>query len=153
MIRVALASFVVMLSLAPVAHAANDCTSAQMTIGGVSFCASPSDVIAKFGNPRHREKLASEELYDSKFIYSDATVYFLEGKLQYLESSRKGLCTSTGICPGSGSADVRRILGDSLLEPETERESLSCFDTGSACGLVVLLHAGRARGLRLQCQP
>jgi len=152
MLRVAFRCLVAGFFVSSVAYAASDCTPAQESIGGLSFDARPVAVIEKLGEPKERVDL-THELYDTKFVYPDALVYFSEDKLQQFETNRSGLCTPSGICVGSSIADVRRILADSVVESESERESLSCFNMASGCGLVVLLRSNAVSSLRLQCQP
>jgi hypothetical protein len=136
------------------ALAESDLPKGAMSIGGVSIGATQAEVISVFGEPSQRPEITEKErLYDSKFVYPDATAYFVDGRLDYLQSTRKGMCTATNICPGTPAAEVRKQIGCNARNSKTKRESLSCFDTETACSIVILLHNGKAKSLRLECLP
>lgn len=140
--------------ISPLALAKSDLFRNALSIGGVPLGASEAQVISAFGDPDSRPALTAEEIaYDSKLVYTDAIAYFIHGRLEYLASSRPGMCTPRKICPGTPVAKVRRKLGCNVSAANPTEESLSCFDTESGCSIVALLHDGKTTGLRLECLP
>lgn len=149
-----MAAFLLLALSSSFALALGNCSKSEQSIGGVAVGATEAQLISVFGEPLDRPALGSSEaLFDTKFVYADATAYFLSGKLENLESFRKNVCTPHKICPGTPEATVRHIFGPELDESEPEGDWLSCFNTVNACSIVALLHKGKTAGLRLQCQP
>ena len=136
------------------ALATNECMKANRSIAGISIGAKRSDLIAEYGPPRKSRKLTeAEALYESKIVYPDARAYFADsGKLVFLESFRKNKCTASGVCPGTGVASARQIIGGSVVS-SADGNVLSCSISEYACDLVVLLKNGVVNGIRLQCLP
>lgn len=137
------------------ALAASDSPLPELSIGGVSIGATETQVVSVFGEPASRPQVTEEErgLYEIKFAYRDATAFFTDGRLLYLESSRSAVCTPSGICPGTDAAVARSKIGCDQGGSEATAVEISCFDVSSACSVVVSLQDGKATTLRLECLP
>jgi len=111
-------------------------------------------VLAILGEPTQRPQLLfpEEGLYDKKLVWPDAVAYFIDDRLAFLESNRRGVCTGRRVCLGDSAGAVRRRIGcESEFDASTK--SFSCFDTQSACSIVATVLDGAASGFRLQCLP
>jgi hypothetical protein len=123
----------------------------ELNLGGIKVGQTGESITRALGEPKRR--IETDE--GLQFDYPGLTLYLGVGEYGVwgMESTDKGICTPSKVCPGMTLSAVKTIYGEPLVAERPHGKFFEYYSKDATCWLQLVVKKGAVRAVRVECQP